>query len=167
MDRQANEQRPTDGARIIVIGAGGGGSNAVDRMITAGLGGITLVAVNTDAQALQHSLAPTHIHLGEQITHGLGAGGNPLIGQQAATESWEALVATLHGADLVFITAGLGGGTGTGAAPVIAEIAQDAGALTVGVVTRPFAFEGAPSRTRGAGHRGAAARRRYADRHSE
>jgi len=142
MDRRANE-RINDGARIVVIGAGGGGSNAVDRMIKAGVAGVEFIAANTDTQALKQSLAPIQIRLGEQATRGLGSGGNPLTGQKAAEESVDIVAAALHGADMVFITAGMGGGTGTGAAPVIAGVAQDVGALTVGVVTRPFGFEGA------------------------
>ncbi len=142
MERRSNERMSEEGARIIVIGAGGGGSNAVDRMIRSRVEGIEFIATNTDAQALQQSLAPTQIRLGEQATKGLGSGGNPLTGQKAAEESLDAVARALQGADMVFITAGMGGGTGTGAAPVIAGLAQDAGALTVGVVTRPFGFEG-------------------------
>ena len=143
MNRRTYSQTNQDGARIIVIGAGGGGSNAVDRMIEAGVAGVEFVAVNTDIQALNQSLAPTRLWIGEQATRGLGAGGNPLIGQKAAEESLHALATLIQGADMVFVTAGMGGGTGTGAAPIIAGVAQDAGALTVGVITRPFAFEGA------------------------
>ena len=142
MDRRAHAQAGEDGARIIVIGVGGGGSNAVDRMIKSQVGGIDFIAANTDAQALSQSLAPTQVRLGDQVTRGLGSGGNPLTGQKAAEETLDAVAAAVQGADMVFITAGMGGGTGTGAAPVIAGIAQDAGALTVAVVTRPFAFEG-------------------------
>lgn len=142
MERHMNDRTIHDGARIIVIGVGGGGSNAVDRMIKAGVGGVEFYATNTDVQALQHSHAPVQIRLGEQLTKGLGSGGNPLIGQKAAEETADAIAAIVQGADMVFITAGMGGGTGTGAGPVIAGIAQDAGALTVGVVTRPFGFEG-------------------------
>lgn len=143
MDRRMTNYGSADGARIIVIGAGGGGSNAVDRMITAGVTGVDFIAVNTDAQALNQSLAPLKIPIGAQATRGLGSGGNPLMGQKAAEESLSALAAAVQGADMVFVTAGMGGGTGTGSAPVIAAVAQEAGALTVGVVTRPFAFEGA------------------------
>jgi cell division protein FtsZ len=143
MERRPNSRPSEDGARIIVIGAGGGGSNAVDRMIEAGVMGVEFVTVNTDVQALSQSLAPVRLRLGEQLTKGLGSGGNPLVGQKAAEESLTALGMVLQGADMVFITAGMGGGTGTGAAPVIAGVAQDVGALSVGVVTRPFAFEGA------------------------
>jgi cell division protein FtsZ len=143
MDRRMTNYGSADGARIIVIGAGGGGSNAVDRMITAGVTSVDFIAVNTDAQALNQSLAPLKIPIGAQVTRGLGSGGNPLTGQKAAEESLSALAAAVQGADMVFVTAGMGGGTGTGSAPVIAAVAQEAGALTVGVVTRPFAFEGA------------------------
>lgn len=143
MERRTNDRIDEDGARIIVIGAGGGGSNAVDRMIKAHVAGVEFIAVNTDAQALAQSVAPVRIRIGEQVTRGLGSGGNPLTGQKAAEESLNELAAAIQGADMVFITAGMGGGTGTGAAPVIAGVAQDGGALTVGVVTRPFSFEGA------------------------
>ncbi len=143
MQRQTNDHMDTDGARIIVIGAGGGGSNAVDRMIKAGVAGVEFVAVNTDLQALNQSQAPIRLRIGPQVTKGLGSGGNPLVGQKAAEETLDELGMVVHGADMVFVTAGMGGGTGTGAAPVIAGVAQEAGALTVGVVTRPFRFEGA------------------------
>ncbi|WP_096435496.1 cell division protein FtsZ [Alteribacter populi] len=129
-------------ATIKVIGVGGGGSNAVNRMIENGLQGVEFIAVNTDAQALHLSKAEKKLQLGGKLTRGLGAGANPDIGKKAAEESREHLEEVLQGADMVFITAGMGGGTGTGAAPVIAEIAKDLGALTVGVVTRPFTFEG-------------------------
>ncbi|WP_026689989.1 cell division protein FtsZ [Alteribacter aurantiacus] len=129
-------------ATIKVIGVGGGGSNAVNRMIENGLQGVEFIAVNTDAQALHLSKAEKKLQLGGKLTRGLGAGANPDIGKKAAEESREQLEEVLGGADMVFITAGMGGGTGTGAAPVIAEIAKDLGALTVGVVTRPFTFEG-------------------------
>src|SRR3954454_11405364 len=142
MDRRMNDRMSHDGARIVVIGAGGGGSNAVDRMIKAGVPNVEFIATNTDAQALNQSLAPVQLRIGEQLTRGLGSGGNPVIGQKAAEESLSVLATVVQGADMVFITAGMGGGTGTGAAPVIAGVAQDAGALTVGVVTRPFGFEG-------------------------
>src|SRR6476659_1354581 len=125
-------------AQIKVIGVGGGGSNAVNRMIRAEVKGVEFIAVNTDAQALLHSDAPTRIRIGDKLTKGLGSGGNPMVGGKAAEESSDDLFDVLRGADMVFITAGLGGGTGTGAAPVIAQIAREAGALTVGVVTRPF-----------------------------
>lgn len=129
-------------AQIKVIGVGGGGSNAVNRMIESGIHGVDFICVNTDAQALKLSKAPTKLQLGEKLTRGLGAGANPDIGKKAAEESREQIEEILKGADMVFVTAGMGGGTGTGAAPVIAEIAKDIGALTVGVVTRPFTFEG-------------------------
>lgn len=129
-------------ARIVVIGAGGGGGNAVNRMIAAGLRGVEFVAVNTDAQALRASQAPKRIQIGEKLTRGLGAGANPEIGRQAAEESREEIAKALAGADMVFVAAGMGGGTGTGAAPIIAELAREMGALTVGVVTKPFTFEG-------------------------
>ncbi|MBE3554739.1 cell division protein FtsZ [Thermicanus aegyptius] len=129
-------------AQIKVIGVGGGGSNAVNRMIDSGVQGVEFICVNTDAQALNQSKAKTKMQIGEKLTRGLGAGANPEIGKKAAEESREALENALRGADMVFVTAGMGGGTGTGAAPVIAEIAKELGALTVGVVTRPFKFEG-------------------------
>jgi cell division protein FtsZ len=129
-------------AVIKVVGVGGGGTNAVNRMVDAGLRGVELIAVNTDAQALQMCDADVKIHIGSKITRGLGAGANPSIGYQAAMESKDELRDALKGADMVFVTAGKGGGTGTGAAPVIAELAKELGALTVGVVTRPFSFEG-------------------------
>lgn len=129
-------------ASIKVIGVGGGGSNATNRMIKSNLKGIDFIAVNTDAQALYHSEAETKINIGKATTKGLGAGSNPDIGRQAAEESAEDIREAIGGADMVFITGGMGGGTGTGAAPVIAEIAKEQGILTVGVVTKPFAFEG-------------------------
>jgi len=130
-------------AQIKVVGVGGGGSNAVNRMIEAGLRGVEFIAVNTDAQALMLSNAPVRVRIGDKLTKGLGAGGDPSIGSKAAEESSEELAQALSGADMVFVTGGMGGGTGTGAAPVIARIAKETGALTVGVVTRPFSFEGA------------------------
>jgi len=129
-------------ASIKVIGVGGGGTNATNRMIKANLRGIDFIAVNTDAQALYHSEAATKINIGKATTKGLGAGSNPDIGRQAAEESADEIREAIDGADMVFITCGMGGGTGTGAAPVIAEIAKEQGILTVGVVTKPFAFEG-------------------------
>ncbi|PTX51955.1 cell division protein FtsZ [Melghirimyces profundicolus] len=129
-------------AQIKVIGVGGGGSNAVNRMIESGVQGVEFIAVNTDAQALNRSQAPIKVQIGEKLTRGLGAGANPNIGKKAAEESRENVENVLKGADMVFVTAGMGGGTGTGAAPEIAEVARDQGALTVGVVTRPFTFEG-------------------------
>ncbi len=142
-------------AKIKVIGVGGGGSNAVNRMIENGLQGVEFIAVNTDAQALHLSKAEHKLQLGGKLTRGLGAGANPEVGKKAAEESREQLVAILSGADMVFITAGMGGGTGTGAAPVIAEIAKEIGALTVGVVTRPFTFEGRKRSSQAAGGIGA------------
>ncbi len=136
-------------AKIKVIGVGGGGSNAVNRMIESGLQGVDFIAVNTDAQALLHSLAPKRMQIGEKLTRGLGAGAKPEIGEQAAQESREDVLEALRNADMVFITAGMGGGTGTGAAPVVAECAREVGALTVGVVTKPFAFEGPARRRKG------------------
>ncbi|MDF2569478.1 MAG: ftsZ [Sporomusa sp.] len=129
-------------ASIKVIGVGGGGNNAVNRMIGAGLQGVEFITVNTDAQALIGSEAAYRIQIGEKLTKGLGAGANPDIGEKAAQESREDIIKVLKGADMVFITAGMGGGTGTGAAPVVAECAREVGALTVGVVTKPFTFEG-------------------------
>lgn len=129
-------------AVIKVIGVGGGGNNAVNRMIAAGLKGVEFISINTDAQALLQSQAPYRIQIGEKLTKGLGAGANPEIGEKAAQESREEIIKALRGADMVFVTAGMGGGTGTGAAPVVAECAKEIGALTVGVVTKPFTFEG-------------------------
>jgi len=129
-------------ANIKVIGVGGGGSNAINRMIFAGLRGVEFITVNTDAQALSQSRAEKVIQIGSKLTRGLGAGANPEIGSRAAEETREEIVQALKGADMVFVTAGMGGGTGTGAAPVVAEVAKEVGALTVGVVTRPFMFEG-------------------------
>ena len=130
------------GAVIKVIGVGGGGGNAINRMIEEGLAGVEFIAANTDIQALSSSKAETVIQLGPKLTRGLGAGGQPEVGRKAAEESEETLTEALTGADMVFITAGMGGGSGTGAAPVIARIAKSLGALTVAVVTRPFGFEG-------------------------
>jgi cell division protein FtsZ len=129
-------------ARIKVIGVGGGGQNAVNRMIIENLQGIEFVAVNTDAQALLLSNASTRVRIGEKLTRGLGAGGDPKIGQKAAEESADELYEILKGSDMVFITSGMGGGTGTGAAPIVAQIAKEVGALSIGVVTKPFTFEG-------------------------
>lgn len=129
-------------ANIKVIGVGGGGNNAINRMIEAGLRGVEFIAVNTDAQALFLSKADKKIQIGEKLTKGLGAGANPEIGMKAAEESADEIKRALQGADMVFVTAGMGGGTGTGGAPVIARIARELGALTVGVVTKPFTFEG-------------------------
>ena len=129
-------------ATIKVIGVGGGGNNAINRMIASGLQGVEFIAVNTDGQALFMSQAPNRIQIGEKLTKGLGAGANPDIGEKAAQESRDDIIKALKGADMVFVTAGMGGGTGTGAAPVVAECAREVGALTVGVVTKPFGFEG-------------------------
>ncbi|MDX1614731.1 MAG: cell division protein FtsZ [Candidatus Promineifilaceae bacterium] len=129
-------------AVIRVIGVGGGGSNAVNRMISRGLRGIEFIVMNTDAQALLLSNAPTRLRLGEDVTRGLGSGGDPEVGEKAAVESLDDIYSAVKGADMVFVTAGMGGGTGTGAAPVVAREARDQGALTIGVVTRPFFFEG-------------------------
>jgi cell division protein FtsZ len=139
---QLNKPLAESFARIKVVGVGGGGCNAVNRMIEEGLQGIEFISVNTDAQALLLSKARTRVRIGDKSTRGLGAGGNPEMGQKAAEESSEELYQVLKGSDMVFVTAGLGGGTGTGAAPVVAQIAKDMGALTIGVVTRPFTFEG-------------------------
>jgi cell division protein FtsZ len=148
-------------AQIKVIGVGGGGSNAVDRMIESEVRGVEFITINTDAQALLRSQSPVRIRIGDRVTRGLGAGGNPTVGQKAAEESQEELTEALKGADMVFITAGMGGGTGTGAAPVVAGIARELGALTIGVVTRPFTFEG--SRRRQNAEQGIAALRERVD----
>lgn len=129
-------------ASIKVVGVGGGGCNAVNRMIETGIRGVEFIAVNTDAQALLLSQAPRRVQIGEKLTKGLGAGGDPELGRQAAEESSEELYEVLQGADMVFITAGMGGGTGTGASPIIAKVARELNALVIGVVTRPFSFEG-------------------------
>ncbi|MDB9413457.1 cell division protein FtsZ [Microcystis aeruginosa] len=141
-ESRSNRIVPSNVAKIKVIGVGGGGCNAVNRMIASGVTGIEFWAINTDAQALAHSSAPQRLQIGTKLTRGLGAGGNPAIGQKAAEESRDEIAQALEGTDLVFITAGMGGGTGTGAAPIVAEIAKEIGCLTVGVVTRPFTFEG-------------------------
>ncbi|MFC4409294.1 cell division protein FtsZ [Chungangia koreensis] len=138
-------------AIIKVIGVGGGGNNAVNRMIEHGVAGVEFIAVNTDAQALNLSKAEVKLQIGAKLTRGLGAGANPEVGRKAAEESKEQIEEALRGADMVFVTAGMGGGTGTGAAPVIAQIARDIGALTVGVVTRPFTFEGRKRQTQAIG----------------
>jgi cell division protein FtsZ len=135
-------EEPQRSARIKVIGVGGGGSNAVNRMIAAGVAGVEFIAANTDVQALEGSHAPVKLQLGVKLTSGLGAGANPDVGRRAALEDSDKIIEALEGADMVFVTAGLGGGTGTGAAPVIASLASEMGALTVAVVTRPFSFEG-------------------------
>jgi len=141
------QAKPVNYAIIKVVGVGGGGTNAVNRMIETGLSGVEFIALNTDVQALDLSLAPTRLQVGEALTKGLGVGGNPELGRNAAEESRQDVKKLLEGADMVFITAGMGGGTGTGAAPVVAEISRDIGAITVGVVTKPFSFEG-PRRLR-------------------
>ena len=138
----SREILPSQNAKIEVIGVGGGGSNAVNRMIDSDLEGVSFRVLNTDAQALLQSSADSRVQLGQNLTRGLGAGGNPSIGQKAAEESKDELQQALEGSDLVFIAAGMGGGTGTGAAPVVAEVAKQSGALTVGIVTKPFSFEG-------------------------
>ena len=135
-------ENPRPGARIKVIGVGGGGSNAVNRMVTSGLSGVEFIVANTDAQALAANAAPRRLQIGKKLTKGLGAGADPTIGKQAALEDTEDIISALDGADMVFVTTGLGGGTGTGAAPVIASLASELGALTVAVVTKPFRFEG-------------------------
>ena len=136
------ELESTNYASIKVVGVGGAGTNAVNRMVDSGLRGVEFIAVNTDKQALTLSKAATKVQIGEKLTKGLGAGANPDVGKRAAEESREELAETLKGADLVFVTCGMGGGTGTGAAPIIAEIARDQGILTIGVVSKPFMFEG-------------------------
>lgn len=133
---------PENFAHIKVVGVGGAGCNAVNRMIDAGLSGVEFIGINTDSQALQLSKAPTRVRIGEKLTKGLGAGGDPTVGAKAAEESSDDLFEVLRGADMVFIAAGMGGGTGTGAGPVVAQIAREVEALTIGVVTRPFSFEG-------------------------
>ncbi|HKV95593.1 MAG TPA: cell division protein FtsZ [Candidatus Angelobacter sp.] len=138
---QFNEE-PRNNAKIKVIGVGGGGGNAVNRMICAGVEGVEFIVANTDLQALQMSRAPVKIQLGTKLTNGLGAGANPEIGRRGALEDADKIIEALEGADMVFVTTGLGGGTGTGAAPIIASLASEMGALTVAVVTKPFAFEG-------------------------
>ena len=146
-DEAAGPGRPV----IKVIGVGGGGGNALNSMIEAGVEGVDFIVANTDCQVLEASLAGTKVHLGKNLTKGLGAGANPEIGRAAALEDAQRVAETLTGADMVFVTAGMGGGTGTGAAPVIAQIARDVGALTVGVVTKPFAFEGSQRKKKAAG----------------
>jgi cell division protein FtsZ len=143
MSKGTQAQSVENFAQIKVVGVGGGGSNAVNRMIEEGLGGVEFIAINTDAQALLLSDAPLRVRVGDKLTRGLGAGGDPEVGRKAAEESSDELYQVLDGADMVFITAGLGGGTGTGGAPIVAKIAKEVGSLTIGVVTRPFTFEGA------------------------
>ena len=137
-----DEDPPMSGARIKVIGVGGGGGNAVNHMIEAGVEGVEFIVANTDVQALRRSLAPYKIQLGSKLTKGLGAGANPAIGHQAAMEDTDKIIEALEGANMVFVTTGLGGGTGTGAAPIVAALAMELEALTVAVVTKPFEFEG-------------------------
>jgi cell division protein FtsZ len=142
MDQGSGFQQQESFARIKVVGVGGGGCNAVNRMIDEGLQGIEFITINTDAQALLLSKASMRVRIGDKVTRGLGAGGQPEVGRKSAEESAEELYEVLKGSDMVFVTAGLGGGTGTGAAPIVAQIAKEVGALTIGVVTRPFSFEG-------------------------
>lgn len=137
---QEQEMEPI--AKIKVVGVGGGGNNAVNRMIASGLKGVEFIAINTDAQALIHAMAQNRMQIGEKLTRGLGAGARPEIGEKAAQENRDDIIKALQGADMIFVTAGMGGGTGTGGAPIVAECAREVGALTVGVVTRPFTFEG-------------------------
>src|SRR6266436_1385888 len=147
-DREASRLRlqladdASPGARIKVIGVGGGGSNAVNRMVRVGLEGVEFIVANTDVQALQMNAASVKLQIGGKLTKGLGAGADPNVGRQAALEDTEKIIQALDGADMIFVTTGLGGGTGTGAAPVIASLASELGALTVAVVTKPFKFEG-------------------------
>lgn len=138
----SNKISPVIGAKIKVIGVGGGGGNMIDHMIAQGIGEIELIAANTDAQALASSLADKKIQLGERATRGLGAGMKPDVGKNSALESFEDLKEAMEGSDIVFIATGMGGGTGTGATPIVAQAAREVGALTVSVVTKPFAFEG-------------------------
>jgi cell division protein FtsZ len=147
MTRKAAQPQFVDNfANIKVIGVGGGGQNAVNRMIEAGIQGVEFISVNTDAQALMLSSAPQRLRIGEKLTKGLGSGGNPEVGQRAAEESREEIKEIVKGADMIFVTAGMGGGTGSGAAPVIASAARELGILTIGVVTKPFTFEGSHRR---------------------
>ena len=136
------------GARIKVVGVGGGGGNAVNRMVQVGLDGVEFIVANTDVQALQGNAAPVKIQIGSKLTKGLGAGADPNVGREAALEDTDSLIQALTGADMVFVTTGLGGGTGTGAAPVIASLACELGALTIAVVTKPFKFEATSARPR-------------------
>ena len=145
-ERLDPRQRQESWAQIKVVGAGGAGGNAVDRMIQSGVSGVDFIAVNTDAQTLMSSLAESRIRIGDKLTKGLGAGGKPAVGEKAAEEAYEELQDALRGADMVFIAVGMGGGTGTGSAPVIGEISRNIADLTVGVVTRPFTWEGVPRR---------------------
>src|SRR5215831_1909015 len=136
------DTRKRTGAKIKVVGVGGGGSNAVNRMVDAALGGVEFIVANTDVQALDHNKASVKLQIGAKLTKGLGAGADPNVGRQAALEDTDSIIQALSGADMIFVTTGLGGGTGTGAAPVIASLASELGALTIGVVTKPFRFEG-------------------------
>src|SRR3984885_1321610 len=140
--RVSFSEEPVNGAKIKVIGVGGGGTNAVNRMIRAKLEGVEFIAANTDLQALKLSQAPVKLQLGAKLTKGLGAGANPDVGRKAALEDTDKILEALDGADMVFVTSGLGGGTGSGAAPVVANLASELGALTVAGGTKPFAFEG-------------------------
>lgn len=142
LEIQTNENEPA--AKIIVIGVGGAGNNAVNRMVDENIGGVEFIGINSDEQVLKRCKAPTTLQIGEKLTKGLGAGAKPEVGEQAAEENVEEITQLLKGADMVFITCGMGGGTGTGAAPVIAKISKEMGILTVGVVTKPFTFEGKP-----------------------
>ena len=142
-DESAGPGRPN----IKVIGVGGGGGNSVNTMIEGGIEGVDFIVANTDCQVLETSMAGTKVHLGRNLTKGLGAGANPEVGKAAALEDASRVAEALQGADMVFVTAGMGGGTGTGAAPIIAQVARDLGALTVGVVTKPLAFEGSQRST--------------------
>lgn len=136
------DERAEMSAKLKVIGVGGAGGNAINTMVSAGLGGVDFISINTDAQSLEQNFAPMRVQIGKHLTQGLGAGANPEIGRKAMEEDREEVAKSLAGADMVFVTAGMGGGTGTGAAPVVAEIAKELGALTVGIVTKPFTFEG-------------------------
>ncbi len=136
------EETPLQNAKMKVVGIGGAGGNAVNRMIDEELEGVEFISINTDSQALKSSRAQVTLQVGKKLTRGLGAGARPEVGRQALAESEEDVRRALEGADLVFVTAGMGGGTGTGAAPMVAEIARDMGALTIGIITRPFSFEG-------------------------
>src|SRR5574344_1314260 len=146
LDDVVVDEATVGNAKLKVIGVGGGGGNAVANMITDGLRGVQFICANTDVQALNNSSAPNKVQIGEQLTRGLGAGANPEVGRNAAMESQEAIRQAIGVADMVFVTAGMGGGTGTGAAPIVAQVAKEQGALTVGVVTKPFSFEGVKRR---------------------
>ena len=155
-------------ANIKVVGVGGGGSNAVNRMVEVGLGGVEFIVANTDVQALDYNKAGVKVQIGHKLTKGLGAGADPNIGRQAALEDTDSIIHALSGADMIFVTTGLGGGTGTGAAPVIASLASELGALTIAVVTKPFKFEGRKRAMQAeAGLEAAARVRRHRHHHSE